>query len=184
MAVALLEGPDHVFKHTNILYDRLVGRSPRDGATVREEFPDLEGQPFFDLLDNVFRTGVPYIAKEAPIQLELDGKKEEHFLDFNYSLRVGLDGAVVGISATVIDVTYQVTGLKLIEASTRKLQAAQVEIDEKKRKLEIIFENATPAMAMVEERDKCLEAGYTDFLSKAIDRTKLIEVLKNQLNLD
>ncbi|RZA13977.1 MAG: response regulator [Proteobacteria bacterium] len=43
---------------------------------------------------------------------------------------------------------------------------------------------ALTAHAMIEERERCLKAGYTDFLSKPIDRAKLIEVLKAQLALE
>src|SRR4051794_11779558 len=54
--VAIMTGPDHVFEYTNPAYDAVVGHRGY-GRGVRELFPEVEGQGFFELLDQVYATG-------------------------------------------------------------------------------------------------------------------------------
>lgn len=56
--MALLRGPTHIFELANASYLSLVGRDVL-GKTVREALPEVEGQGFFELIDQVFTTGVP-----------------------------------------------------------------------------------------------------------------------------
>ena len=60
--MAMLRGPQHVFELANEHYLRLVGRSETDmlGKTVEVALPEVKAQGFIDLLDQVYRTGVPY----------------------------------------------------------------------------------------------------------------------------
>ena len=66
-AVALLCGPDHVFEFANPLYVQIVGRSDVNellGKPVREALPVLEHQGYLELLDEVYRTGKPFLGQE------------------------------------------------------------------------------------------------------------------------
>ena len=67
--IATLSGPDHVFELANQEYYKLIG--PRDviGKTVRDALPELVAQGFIGLLDNVFRTGQPFVGRETLIVL-------------------------------------------------------------------------------------------------------------------
>jgi PAS domain-containing protein len=51
--MAVLRGPNHVFEYANVSYLRLIGRRDIVGRTVREAVPELVGQGFVDLLDQV-----------------------------------------------------------------------------------------------------------------------------------
>ena len=53
----VLNGPDHIYEYVNEAYVRLSGRSDFVGRSVREVFPDLAGQGFYELLDQVYSTG-------------------------------------------------------------------------------------------------------------------------------
>lgn len=55
--IAMLAGPDHIFELTNASYRQLVGHRDVIGLPVRDALPDLRGQGFFELLDEVYRTG-------------------------------------------------------------------------------------------------------------------------------
>ena len=69
--MALMSEPDHVFELTNTAYQRLIGNRQVIGKSVRDALPELEGQGFFELLDQVYKTGEPYRGqgmKVAPSQ--------------------------------------------------------------------------------------------------------------------
>src|SRR5690606_25624541 len=44
------------------------------GKTLRDALPELEGQPFHDLLEEVFTTGNTYWGKEDKVDLEINGE--------------------------------------------------------------------------------------------------------------
>ena len=61
--MAILTGPEHEFRIVNDAYMQLVGQRDLIGRTVRDAVPEVEGQGFFELLDQVYRTGEPIMLK-------------------------------------------------------------------------------------------------------------------------
>jgi signal transduction histidine kinase len=107
--IAVMRGPGHVFDMSNPPYDDLVGRRPLVGRAVREAFPEVEGQGFFELLDGVYQTGVPFRANEMRIELrDQSGVLRTRYLDFVYQPVRAVDGSVSGVMAHGIDITPQV----------------------------------------------------------------------------
>ena len=79
---ALLTGPEHRYEYINDAYRDIAGDRDFVGRTVREVFPELAGQGFYELLDQVYATGEPFAARAMPISLDRpDGKR---FIDFLY----------------------------------------------------------------------------------------------------
>ena len=108
--IATVRGPDHVFEMANPLYRQLAGGRAVIGLPAREAVPELVGQGYIALLDEVYRTGEPYTATEARVLFRKTpgGVLQEHFINFVYEpLRDG-DGSVSGILAHGVDVTEQV----------------------------------------------------------------------------
>jgi len=105
--MAVLVGPDHRFELTNAAYDSLIqGRGVR-GAPLREALPEVASQGFVDLLDRVYRDGVPFHGQNVEILLEREGgtEHERRILDFMYQpLKTGA-GHTYGILVEGIDVT-------------------------------------------------------------------------------
>jgi signal transduction histidine kinase len=104
---SLLRGPDHVFEIVNRPYQELIGPRPVVGKSVREAIPEAEGQGFIALLDQVYRTGTPFIGRGTPIQLARSGSAslEQRFMDFVYQPRRDPDGTISGIIVLGVDVT-------------------------------------------------------------------------------
>ena len=117
--VAILDGPTHVFQYVNDAYITIAG--PRDyiGRGVREVFPELEGQPFYGLLDDVYLEGEAFFARSIPVQLT--GEGEERFIDLLYQPIRNTDGAVTGIFVAGYDVTEARRALALLHQRERHL---------------------------------------------------------------
>ena len=108
--MCLLNGPDHVFELANASYLQLVGQRDLVGKKAREVFPELEGQQFFDLLDNVYRSGEPYVGRRVPIGFMTgpEGSLDRRYVDFVYQPITDGSGAVTGIFVEGSDVTDHV----------------------------------------------------------------------------
>jgi signal transduction histidine kinase len=102
-----LEGPDHVFTLANERYYQLIGHRDVIGKTVAEAVPEAAGQGFFELLDNVYRTGESFLGYDLPIDLARHASEppEKRFVDFIYQASQGADGAITGVLVLGIDQT-------------------------------------------------------------------------------
>lgn len=78
--IAILRGSDHVYELANAQYRRLMGERDYIGRPVREVAPDVADQAFFDILDGVYRTGQPYVARDIPLVIErVEGQPRDTF---------------------------------------------------------------------------------------------------------
>ena len=118
--VGVLSGPDHVYEYVNDAYVAISGRSEFIGRTVRDVFPELDGQGFFELLDNVYATGIPYAARSLPIRLS--GDDSERFIDLLYEPIRSETGQVTGIFVGGYDATEIVRAKALVEATNATLE--------------------------------------------------------------
>ncbi|HET7461350.1 MAG TPA: ATP-binding protein [Longimicrobium sp.] len=119
--IAVLEGPEHVFTLANPPYTRLLGGRELTGMSVREAIPELEGQGIFELLDRVYETGEPFLAREMHVtaRYRADAEPEAAVLNFTYQPLRDRAGRVYALAVVVIDVTDQVRGREMAEAANR-----------------------------------------------------------------
>ncbi|MEJ7693882.1 PAS domain S-box protein [Daejeonella sp.] len=125
-ALCILKGPLHIFEFANPEYMQMVGTN-RDiiGKPVREALPDIEGQGFYELLDTVFESGVPFIAKEIPAQLDKgNGKLESIYINLIYQVLADVEGNTEGILVLAYDVSDMVLSRQKVAESKERLQAA------------------------------------------------------------
>jgi signal transduction histidine kinase len=121
--IATLSGPEHVFELANPSYYQLVGHRDILHKTVREALPEIEGQGFFELLDEVYATGRPFVGNEVEVYVrrEEGGPLEQCYVNFVYQPLLESDGEVSGIFVHGVDVTDLVrTTEALREADRRK----------------------------------------------------------------
>lgn len=97
--ITVLNGPNHVFDIANDAYLQLVGGRDVIGLTVREALPELQGQGFFELLDQVYSTGKVFIGDNVPVSIQSATEKlpETRYLNFMYQPIRDPEGAVTGI---------------------------------------------------------------------------------------
>ena len=121
--MCLLHGPDHVFEFANAAYARLVGKRKLIGKTVRDALPDLEGQGFYQLLDQVYRTGQPHRAVDMQLSLQrVPGAPfTQAYLDFVYQ-PIMQAGAVSGIFVQGFDATERTLARQALQRSELRLK--------------------------------------------------------------
>ncbi len=105
--MSVLSGPDHVFEVTNAAYRQLVGHRNVIGKPVREALPEIAGQGFYELLDQVFTSGEAFVGHslKAELQRSLDAPKEDRIIDLVYQPMRSPAGETIGIFVQGIDVT-------------------------------------------------------------------------------
>jgi PAS domain S-box-containing protein len=120
--ITALTQPEHRFEFVNQAFRRLFGDRDFVGKTVREAFPELEGQGFFEWLDQVYATGERFVAHHVPIRLQAspDSVAEERFLDFIYEPVRDEAGRVTGIFCEGHDVTEAHLARTAIAASNTR----------------------------------------------------------------
>jgi PAS domain S-box-containing protein len=90
------------------------------GKPFAQALPELEGQPFFQLLDNVYTSGIAYEATEDLVRLLDNGELKDFYFNFTYKPLKTPEGKVWGVLNTATDVTDLVlTRNKLEEAEAR-----------------------------------------------------------------
>ncbi|WP_051935837.1 PAS domain S-box protein [Salegentibacter sp. Hel_I_6] len=87
------------------------------GKPLHEALPELDGQPFLDLLRNVYETGETYWGKEDPVDLVIDGEMKTGYYNFTYKPLRDKSGNIYGILNMAIDVTESVTSKMLLKES-------------------------------------------------------------------
>jgi len=137
-AIAVLEGPTHVFTVSNPFYQQLIGNRPILGRAIRVALPELDGQGFFELLDRVYDTGEPFSASESLVRVDRDGDgvAEALYLDFVYQPLTGADGRPFGIMAQAVDVTMQVELRQVAERKAEEMSRLSAELERSNQELD------------------------------------------------
>jgi len=90
------------------------------GKTYHEALPELEGQPIFKILDEVYTSGIAYEATEDRVDLVVDGVLQTYYFNFTFKPLKNADGSVWGVINTAANVTELViTRQKLAESEHR-----------------------------------------------------------------
>jgi len=138
--VGVLTGPRHIYEYVNDACIEISG--PRDfiGRSVREVFPELEGQDFFELLDRVYATGLPFVAQAMPIKLENQG--ENRFIDFIYHPIRDEAGVITGIFVGGYDVTELVRAKTAVEEVNASLERRVADALRERDSIEAVLRQA------------------------------------------
>ncbi|HZG09576.1 MAG TPA: PAS domain-containing protein [Allosphingosinicella sp.] len=157
--MTVLRGPDHVFEMMNASYLQLVGHRDLVGKPVREALPEVEGQGFFELLDEVYRSGEAFTGRGMTIQIQRErgAPTEERRVDFVFAPLIGEDG---------------VNGIFVEGYDTTERHLAEEALRESEERFRLIADSA-PVPMWVTRRDRTrsfVNRAYVDFLG--IDYTE------------
>ncbi|MEG4172808.1 MULTISPECIES: PAS domain-containing protein [unclassified Microcoleus] len=123
--IAIVKSADLVYEFANPTYLQGTGRNPdMIGKSMRDVFPELEGQIYFEALDRVYRTGETFSVNESPTYWDRngDGVLEEAFFHCIFAAWRDAEGTIQGVLIYNIEVTAQVRARQQIEQLLKNLQ--------------------------------------------------------------
>jgi PAS domain S-box-containing protein len=125
VATALFLGPELRIQYANEI---MLGYWGRDasviGKTLQEALPELDNQPFPDLLKNVYATGLPYTGTKEKAELVVDGKLQSFYFNFTYKVLRDTEGKIYGIHHMAVDVTREVLAIQKLEEEEERTRLA------------------------------------------------------------
>jgi PAS domain S-box-containing protein len=104
--IIIMRGSDHIVEFVNDAHRAVFGSEDWLDKPVREAFPSIAGQGFFEQLDRVYRSGKTYQAHGVKVRFRRGDQPEEtRYLTFIYAPLYGDDGEITGIFCEGFDVT-------------------------------------------------------------------------------
>jgi len=170
IAMSMLIGDDFVIKVANPQMLQLWGKPPQIiGTKLIDALPELEGQPFMEILSNVKTTGKPYKGYKEKCYLVRNGITEECFFDFIYAPIYNDDESeIIGISVVATEVTEQVL--------------AEIKLAETEYKFENLIKESDYSIALYKGEDLIIDMANDTMLhtwgkDKSVIGKKLAEAL-------
>lgn len=153
-AIGITTGPEHRWAYVNVARATMAGRKGVEdfvGKKVRDSYPELEGQPFFDCLDQVYRTGVPFVGKEmkATFKRGPGGAPDDAYVDCVYQPIRNPDGKVEGILIHTVEVTGQVLARKAVELANEREKREREVAEFERNQLRELFKQAPAGIAIL-----------------------------------
>ena len=135
LAVAVMEGPDHVYTMVTPRYAELAGGRPLHGRTLREAFPEMNDQPYPGLIGRAYATGEPIALSERVLWFDRDGDgvPEEYVVDIRYTPLRDAAGQVFAVASAAVDVTGQVRARQQLEVARHAADHARAEAEHASR---------------------------------------------------
>ncbi len=133
LAMSVVSGPKLVYELANPLYLEVMGRKNIVGRSLRDAFPEFPSDaPLFQVLEEVFRSGVPFNADEFCIPVDRPNSSTPQNAYFKFTSQPVRDssGTVTDIMTVAVDVTAQVHAKRRSESLLEELKLADLRKDE------------------------------------------------------
>ncbi len=124
-AMCILQGEDHIFTMANPQYLDVTNKKDIIGKKAFDVFPEVASQGFLALVNNVYRTGIPFKGDEVLIQVDREGNGvlTDIYVNFVYEPLIDDSGKIDGVFFFACTVTEQVLARRQIEANERYFRA-------------------------------------------------------------
>ncbi len=161
---AILEGRNLVFIFSNPAYSQLMNGRELIGKSLDEAIPEITGQPFKLLLQQVFDSGIPYHAAEIAATALFNGNSEPttKYFNLSYTPYRNSEGVTEGVLASGYDITEQVELRRKEEKGILNFQAYN------------LFMQAPVGFSLVRGDDHILELANATALRLAGKREDII----------
>ena len=159
VGISLSQGEDLVITSANAMICDMWGYSADQtlGKPLLEAIPELKGQGFDALLQNVLRSGITYHGREQAAQLLTNGKLETKYFNFTYMALKDEYDAIIGVLTVAVEVTEQVLARQQLEQSYKKEQSLNEELAALNEELRTTNEELAEAKKGLEKLNSELE---------------------------
>lgn len=156
-STAIYSGPDLIIEFANEEMIKAWGKDKSViGQKLEDALPELEGQPFIEILNNIFVTGESYVAQEDRVDLVVDGILQTFYYNFSYKPLRNANGEIYAIMNVAVNVTELVNSRKIAEGSESEYRA---------------LANAMPQMVWTSDADGKLDYSNTNMLALLINQS-------------
>jgi len=123
LAILVLRGKEMNIEMANEKMLELLGKN-KDiiGNPLMKGLPEIKGQGFDLLLDNVFTSGTRFVSKESPASLIRGGSLENIYVKFVFEALFDENGQISGVMAVGDEITEQVAARKIVEVSEKRYE--------------------------------------------------------------
>jgi signal transduction histidine kinase/CheY-like chemotaxis protein len=120
-AIAVWHGKDLVFELANPLYCELVGRHDLVGQAAREVLPDRSALGVWDIFEQVYATGTPFIRRDHAAAPPRDAQPGDPQRYFHVAIQptYNLEQEVEGVMVFAVDVTSERAAREQAERDSR-----------------------------------------------------------------
>ncbi|WPU93068.1 PAS domain-containing protein [Mucilaginibacter sabulilitoris] len=122
--IAIVTGPDLIYAFINPQYEKELFPGRRVlGKPLLLALPEVAGQPIWDALQRVYKTGETYAGNEIciPLAKEIGGKLEDHYFNFVYQAIRDEKGKITGVLSFKYEITELVLAKKRLEQNKGEL---------------------------------------------------------------
>ncbi len=136
--MALYTGPEHVITLVNPTWERTVGKPGAIGRPFRDVFPEFEGSGLFEMLDEVYETGMPFVNPEVNVPIERfgSGVLEDSYWNLVWRPLAGDGPHGRDILVHAVEVTAQVLARREVEQKADELARAARALEASNRELD------------------------------------------------
>ncbi|MCI1186233.1 PAS domain-containing sensor histidine kinase [Hymenobacter sp. DH14] len=129
-SICLFGGPEFVYELASWEHQALFPDRALRGRPLLEAVPELAGQPVWDVLQRVYRTGATELNRTVRVPLARGGGGvlEDTYFDYIFQARRDDHGAITGVLVFAFDVTEQVHGRQRVQALNQDLHTANAQL--------------------------------------------------------
>ncbi|MBF4505438.1 PAS domain-containing protein [Flavobacterium sp. JLP] len=127
IAMAIFRGKDHIIELANNTMMNTLwhkGLNETIGKPLLEVFPELEGQKYPELLNEVVSSGKVIHENESVAYIDIKGKLKKFYLDYQYTPLFEKEGEISGVMVNVNDVSDKVRARKKVENAEQRARLA------------------------------------------------------------
>jgi PAS domain S-box-containing protein len=122
VAIGTLRGKDHILELANEKVLSLWGKSNDIlNKPIIVGLPEIEGQPFLQLLNEVYKTGIAFYGNEVLAKLNHGDELKDFYFNFVYHPIKATTGETTGIMVIGVDITEMVIAKHKVQESEARM---------------------------------------------------------------